>query len=82
MEKATRRNGIPAFLIVLVFAIVLLGILNMPDRRTAGERVSDAASALPDLDKAEDQLERRTPGERLGDAVKDVGDDIRRTTNP
>ncbi len=57
-------------------------ILNAPDQRSAGDKISDAINELPNgVDKAARQLEDRTPGEKLGDAVKDAGDDIKKSTN-
>lgn len=86
MQKAptnARTGGFPAFLLILVLAILALGVMNMPDRRTTGERVGDAIDALPQgADKAARQLERRTPGEKMGDAVKDVGEDIKKNSQP
>ncbi len=72
---------ITAILVILV-AIVLYGVLTMPDRRTPGQKIGDAIDALPQgPDKAVRQLEDRTPGEKVGDAIKDVGDDIKHNTD-
>jgi len=48
--------------VAAVVAILVYGALNMPDRRTPGEKISDAV----------DELKDRTPGEKLGDAVDDM----------
>ena len=57
-------------------------ILNAPDKRDAGQKISDAINELPNgVDKASRQLKDRTPGEKLSDAAKDEGDDIKKATN-
>lgn len=69
---------------VLTVFVAVIGyyILNAPDNRNAGEKVSDAINELPKgVDKAARQLEDRTPGEKLGDVVKDAGDDAKKATN-
>lgn len=61
--------------IVAVIAVVAVAAfaLNMPDRRTPGEKVGDAVGKLDDgLDNAARELEDRTPGERIADEVKDA----------
>ena len=69
-------------LAVLALGILAWGMLTMPDRRTAGEKIGDAVDTLPQgVDKAARQLEDRTPGERIGDAVKDAGENIKRSTD-
>lgn len=68
--------------VVVVIAIIGYNILNAPDRRDAGQKISDAIDELPNgLDKASRQLESRTPGEKLSDVAKDTGDDIKKVTN-
>jgi Sec-independent protein translocase protein TatA len=67
---------------ILVIAAVAYGVLTMPDKRNAMEKIGDAIHDLPKgADKAERQLEDRTPGQKLGDAVKDAGDKIKDNTN-
>jgi predicted LPLAT superfamily acyltransferase len=57
-------------------------VLTAPDRRSAGQKISDAVHELPEgTDKAARQLESRTPGEKLGDAAEDAGDDLKKATN-
>ncbi len=57
-------------------------ILTAPDRRDAGQKISDAIDELPNgIEKASRQLEDRTPGEKIGDAVTDAGDDLKKATN-
>jgi len=61
--------------IIAVVAIVAIGafVLNMPDRRTPGEKIGDAVGQLDNgLDNAARELEDRTPGERAADAIKDA----------
>ena len=69
-----------------VIVVVVLGIgyviFNAPDKRNAGEKISDAINELPNgVDKAARQLEERTPGEKLNDVVEDAGDDLKKATN-
>ncbi len=68
----------------LITLVIVLGynILNAPDRRDPGQKISDAINELPNgVDKATRQLKDRTPGEKLKDAAKDEGDDIKKATN-
>jgi len=82
MSDASNNKTIGTVIVVAVCAVILYGVLTMPDRRTATERIGDAIHELPQgADKAARELEKRTPGERLGDAVKDAGDDIKRNTD-
>jgi len=68
--------------VAVIIAIIGYNILNAPDRRDTGQKVSDAINELPNgVDKASRQLKDRTPGEKLSDAVKDKGDDIKKATN-
>lgn len=81
MQNSTNKNGFIAFLVLIVVAVALYGVLTMPDRRNGAEKLGDAIHELPKgVDKAARQLEDRTPGEKLGDAVKDVGNDIKHNT--
>jgi hypothetical protein len=69
-------------LLIIVLAVIGYGVLTMPDHRSFGQKVSDAADALPHgVDKAGRELEDRTPGQKLGDAVKDTGDKIKDNTS-
>lgn len=78
----SKPRGLLLTVIVLLLAVVAWGVLIMPDQRSAGDKIGDAVDALPrGIDKAAQQLEDRTPGEKLGDAVKDVGDDIKESTD-
>ena len=68
----------------LVIVVVIIGyyVLNAPDKRSDGQKVSDAIHELPNgVDKASRQLENRTPGDKLNDAAKDAGDDVKKATN-
>ena len=63
---------------ILVFGTIT--VLNMPDRRTSGERIGDAIDSLSSgegVGNAARELQDRTPGEKLGDAVKDTGNKIK-----
>lgn len=72
-----RNRTLLGVLIIVVLAVVAYGALTMRDNRTFGQKISDAADALPQgVDKAARQLEDRTPGQKLGDAVKDTGDKV------
>ncbi len=80
----TQSQGKFLALAALVAVIAIIGyyVLNTPDKRDTGEKISDSIDALQSgADKAARQLENRTPGEKLGDAVKDVGDDIKDATD-
>ncbi len=75
------------FLMIVGLAAIIAAIgyyvLTAPDRRNAGEKVSDAVNELPKgVDKAARQLESRTPGEKLHDAAKDAGTDIKKSYQP
>ncbi len=80
MNSNSGRNLLVA-LVLLVAAVLVWGVLIMPDQRSAGQKIGDAVDAVPNgVDKAARQLEDRTPGQKLGDAVKDAGDDIKDKT--
>ncbi len=81
MNSSSGRNLLVA-LVLLVAAVLVWGLLIMPDQRSTGQKIGDAVDALPQgIDKAGRQLEDRTPGQKLGDAVKDTGDDIKNSTS-
>jgi hypothetical protein len=81
MSNSSGRNLLIA-IVLLIAAVLVWGVLIMPDQRTTGQKIGDAVDALPQgVDKAGRQLESRTPGEKLGDAVKDTGDDIKNNTS-
>ncbi|MFZ4125141.1 MAG: hypothetical protein ACOYJ2_03605 [Rickettsiales bacterium] len=80
----THLFGKYLLILCLVVIVGFLGysLLNAPDRRSAGDKMSDAIDELPNgVDKAARQLEDRTPGEKLNDAAEDSGDDLRKATN-
>lgn len=84
MNTNTQSSAKLFITIVIIAAIGVAGyyVLNAPDQRTTGQKVSDAIDELPNgVDKAARQLEDRTPGEKLEDAVEDAGDDVRDATN-
>jgi hypothetical protein len=68
-------------LIVAAVAVLLVigsSALYAPDRRSGGQKISDAIDALPDgVDKAARQLEDRTPADKINDAAKDAGDAVK-----
>lgn len=67
---------------VAVIAIVGYSVLYAPDRRSDGQKISDAVSELPNgVDKAARQLEDRTPADKLHDAAQDASDDVKKATN-
>jgi cell division protein FtsL len=71
---------IAAALVVIV--VIAYSVLQTPDRRSGGQKISDAINELPNgVDKAARQLEDRTPADKLNDAAKDAGDDIKKATN-
>jgi len=66
-----------AIVVILLIAVFGYYLLNAPDHRTAGERIGDAADALPHgIGKAADQLGDRTPGQKIGDAAEHAGDKV------
>ncbi len=86
METQNSQNSSGKFLVtaalVMVIGIVGYYILTAPDKRNAGEKLSDAINELPNgVDKASRQLENRTPADKLNDAAKDAGDDLKKATN-
>lgn len=82
MDKHTQINSLIAIILVFIISIFGYYILNTPDQRNVGEKISDAVDELPNgVDKAARQLEDRTPGEKLSDVVNDIGDDIKKSTN-
>ncbi|MBV8938607.1 MAG: hypothetical protein JO089_02045 [Alphaproteobacteria bacterium] len=83
MTDADTRKLVTALLLAVLVGVLAYAFLTMPDRRTPGQKISDAVNTLPQgVDKAARQLESRTPGEKLGDAVKDTGAEIKRSTQP
>lgn len=75
-------KNIAAIVVVVLLVVVLYALLTMPDRRTLGERIGDAADKMSEgVGEAAEELERRTPGEKLGDAVQDIGEGIERQTD-
>ena len=81
MAANTNRN-ILLIVIIVVLGVLAWVVLTMPDQRSAGQKIGDAVDALPNgIGNAAEQLEDRTPGEKLGDSVKDVGQDIKESTD-
>lgn len=70
------NNSSTRTLLIAIVAILVIGfgyiMMNQPDNRSVGQKISDAADELPNLNKAGRQLEERTPAEKVGDAVKDA----------
>ncbi len=78
---SSNSKTIVGVVIVIIVAVVLYGVLTMPDRRNGAEKLGDAIHELPQgPDKAARQLEDRTPGQKLGDAIKDTGDSVKKET--
>lgn len=70
------------FGLIAVAGLVAYSVLNAPDTRSPGDKISDAINELPNgVDKAARQLEDRTPADKLNDAAKDAGDDLKKATN-
>lgn len=72
-----QNSSMKMWLVILAVAVVAVGgyaILTMPDDRTVGEKIGDAADQLGEgnLDNAARELQDRTPAERIGDAVNDA----------
>lgn len=77
-------NGRNLLIIAIIAVLLLVGysVLNAPDQRSGGQKISDAIDELPNgVDKAARQLEDRTPAEKLEDAAQDVGEDVKKATN-
>lgn len=78
MTMQPQVKFLAAAVLVAVIAIAGYYMLNAPDRRSASEKIGDAADELTNgADKAARQLKDRTPGEKLKDAAKDTRDDIK-----
>lgn len=82
MNVAKNNKVLPAIGAGLIIAVIGYYVLNTPDRRDSGQKVSDAINELHNgPDKAARELESRTPGEKLEDAVGDKKDDIKKAIN-
>jgi len=85
--KQPIKKGQQGKVLLIVILVILAGaiayfILNAPDRRDVSDKIGDAIHELPEgTDKAARQLKDRTPGEKLEDSTKDVGNDIKKSTN-
>jgi len=80
----TQSNGKTLLIVVAVAVVLLVGysVLNAPDQRSGGQKISDAINELPNgVDKAARQLEDRTPADKLNDAAHDAGEDVKKATN-
>lgn len=78
----SRGKLIPLVILVTLAAIISYYVATAPDRRSTGERISDAFDELPSgVDNASRQLKDRTPGEKLQDAAKDAGESVKKATN-
>jgi hypothetical protein len=80
-NKTSNMKILATAVVVAVVAMVGYYVWNTPDTRNAGEKMRDSISALPDVDKAAEQLESRTPGEKLEDAAKDASTDVKKAIN-
>lgn len=82
MNLPKNNKILPAIGAGLIIAVIGYYVLNTPDRRDPGQKVSDAINELHNgPDKAARELESRTPGEKLEDAVGDKKDDIKKAIN-
>ena len=80
MANSNSKTFVILALIVLV-AIIAWAALSGPDKRSTGDRVSDAVEQLPNgVDNAAGELKDRTPGQKVGDAVEDAGEKIKEQT--
>ncbi len=80
----TKSFGRNILIVAAVAVILVIGysLLYAPDRRTDGQKISDAIHELPQgADKAARQLEDRTPADKLKDAASDAGEDLKKATN-
>jgi len=81
----TTQSQVKFLLMTTLFMVLMLMayyVFNAPDRRNAGERISDAVEKLSDgAEAAAGQLKDRTPAVKLGDAAKDAGNNIKESTN-
>lgn len=82
MNIIKKEQLLPAIGVGLIVAILAYYVLNTPDRRDPGQKISDAINELHNgPDKAVRQLEDRTPGDKLQDAVHDEKTDIKKSLN-
>ena len=79
--QSTGKNFLIAA-VILILLVIGYSVLYAPDRRSGGQKISDAIDELPNgVDKAARQLEDRTPADKLQDAAEDAGDDLKKATN-
>jgi hypothetical protein len=82
MSYMQKDKLLPAVAVGLIVAVIGYFILNTPDRRDPGQKISDAINELHNgPDKAARQLEDRTPGDKLQDAVHDEKNEIKKAIN-
>ena len=82
MTYQPKLNFIAIAILVIGLGVVGYYVLNTPDKRDSGQKISDAISALPQgIDKASEQLKDRTPGQKLDDAAKDAASDVKKAIN-
>jgi hypothetical protein len=77
MQIAQNNNAkfIIGGLIIALLAVIAIGVLNMPDRRSPGEKIGDAVGKLDNgVDDAARELQDRTPAQRIGDSIDDATD--------
>jgi hypothetical protein len=71
--------------LIAVVLVILVGayVFNMPDRRSASERLNSASRDLNQgVNQAANDLRDRTPTERLGDAIRNNETNPPPATNP
>jgi hypothetical protein len=72
MTHGSNKIGLVSGGFILVAVIAVLAFFTLPDRRTPGEKVGDAITALPHgVDRAAGELGDKTPAEKAADAAGD-----------
>jgi hypothetical protein len=82
MNGTTNNRGLTIGVVLVLALIAVVVFVNLPDRRSGGEKLGDAVDALPQgVDKAADELGDKSPAERAADKVEqkvdEIGDDLK-----
>lgn len=84
MAQNTSKSNMTVMVIAILalLAIIAYAVMQTPDNRTAGEKISDAAHELSEgnVQDAGRALQNRTPMQKMGDAIENAGDKIDRET--
>ncbi len=68
--------------LMTVVGFLVYSVLYAPDKRSAGDKMGDAMTELPNgINKAARQFENRTPADKINDAAKDAGAAFKKATN-